>query len=431
MICLCQARLPRLLLNAGLLALVTVAGGAAARAAEPRGQDHLSSVPPSPRQSGFGSDATGSWWGARQRLEELGVSINAELVLEGFKNFQGGIQTADFVGASTFDLSLALDTDKAFNWPGGMFYVDLVDHAGQNPSSVLVGDLQRFDRLNAAPYFEIYSLWYQQRLFDNRLCVTIGKMDANSEFIVNTNGLAFLNSSAQLSPTAFVLPTYPAPMPGVALFLSPIESFYAGFGAYYANRSVSFGVFSGHPQDAQPSRFGGFFVGETGWSWRHAPLLDRGGDLKLGVWGHTGTFARLEGGEQQGAEGYYVIFDQTLWQPRAAPGNEGQSRGVRTFLDHGLTGSSVSKIDRHFGWGVTWTGPAAARPHDIIGLGAEYAHISAQAGLPYPYELSLESLYQIQLTRWATLMPDLQYIVHPGGRYPNALVGTLHLTVHF
>lgn len=39
--------------------------------------------------------------------------------------------------------------------------------------------------------------------------------------------------------------------------------------------------------------------------------------------------------------------------------------------------------------------------------------------------------YKLQITSWASLMPDLQYIIHPGGQYPDALVGTLRFTVNF
>ncbi len=165
-----------------------------------------------------------------------------------------------------------------------------------------------------------------------------------------------------------------------------------------------------------------------GWRWRDAPVFGKAGNFKLGAWWHTGTFDRLDGGQQQGTGGYYVIFNQTLWKP-AGPTDPG--RGVRTFLEHGGTQSTISNIDSHFGGGVTWTGPLAARPQDIVGACAQYAHIPTQAALPHSYELALEGFYRLQLLRWAVLMPDLQYIVHPGGEYPNALVGTLRLIINF
>ena len=104
---------------------------------------------------------------------------------------------------------------------------------------------------------------------------------------------------------------------------------------------------------------------------------------------------------------------------------------MRTFLEYGGTQDDINAIDRHIGGGVTWTGPIDARPGDIIGFSPQYAHISSQAGLAQPYELALETFYQWQLTPWAFLQPDVQYIVHPGGAYPNALVGALRLQINF
>lgn len=381
-----------------------------------------------PGSSEFGDKATGDWWGERQRLKQAGVTVEASLVLEGFKNFRGGLRTSTLVGASTFDLSLGLDTEKLFNWKGGKFYVDLEDHAGRNPSQVLVGDLQVFDKLNSAAYLQVFELWYQQQLFDGKLRLKIGKVDANTEFSVIDNGLPFINSSTQVSPTVFVFPTTPAPMPSVNVFFTPCEFYYASFGAYYANRSDRFGNLVGSPQVAQFSDFGSFLIGETGLRWQHAPILASGGNLKLGFWGHTGTFTRFDDSEQRGTYGYYAILDQTLWQPAGAPPG---GRGVRAFLVYGRTQRSINPIDQHLGGGVTWTGLLAARPDDILGFGPQYAHLSPQAGLPFSYELAMEAFYRLQVKGWAAFTPDLQYIIHPGGQYPNALVGTIRMEVNF
>lgn len=387
----------------------------------PAGGQHQSSSP-------FADKATGAWCGERQRLQQAGITVGANLVVQGFMNFQGGLTTSHALGSSTFDLNVSLDTEQLFNWKGGQFYVDLEHHAGPNPSTDLVGDLQVFDKQNAIPYLQIFELWYQQRLFSNRLRIKLGKVDANTEFSVINNGLPFLNSSAQVSPTLFVLPTTPAPMPSVNVFFTPSRSYYAGFGVYYSNRSVGFGNLVGNPQDAQPTNNGVFLIGETGLQWRRAPLFGDDGNLKLGLWGHTGTFTRFDDSKQQGTYGYYAILDQTLWQP---PGEPADGRGLRTFLEYGHTQESINTIDWHAGGGVTWTGLFAARPNDIAGFSPQYAHISPQAGLPRSYELAMELFYRIQIAPWADLMPDLQYIVNPGGQYPNALVGTLHLSVNF
>ncbi|MGD0460900.1 MAG: carbohydrate porin [Tepidisphaeraceae bacterium] len=381
-----------------------------------------------PTGSGFDNDLTGDWWGLRQRLQNAGITVGATLTLEGFSNFQGGIDTAHLIGATTFDLNLALDTDKLLHWHGGEFYVDLEDHAFGNPSTALVGDLQVFDKQNTSPYLQIFEMWYQQQLFDDKIRIKIGKVDANTEFYVVDNGLPFLNSSTQVSPTIFMFPTTPDPMPSVNVFFTPNESYYASFAAYYANRSDQFGDLVDDPAKAQSSDFGTFLIGETGLKWHALPIFALAGNLKVGASEHTGTFTRFDGAQQQGAYGSYAILDQTLWQPKGEPDN---GRGVRAFLEYGGTQNDINAIDQHIGGGITWTGPIDARPGDILGFSPQYAHISSQAGLTRPYELALETFYQWQLTAWALFQPDLQYIVHPGGTYANALVATLRLQISF
>ena len=383
----------------------------AAEAQSPADQASLPVQPasPPPAASSYDDKLTGDWGGERQRLEQAGISLNAQLVLVGFENSQGGIRTGA-VDASTFDLNLALDTEKAFQWAGGLFYVDLDDHAGQNPSALLTGDKQIFDKLNFRSYVQIFELWYQQRLFNDWLRLKLGKIDANTEFSVIDNGLPFLNSSTQVSPTIIPFPTTPDPMPGATAFFTPGKVWYASFGAFYANRSDTFGDFIGHPESVQLTNGGTLLIGETGVRWQHAPLLGADGNLKLGAWEHTGTFTAFDGSQLKGADGYYVVADQTLWQPAQEPA---QRRGVRTFVEAGRTQSSVSFIDWNISGGATWTGPLAVRPDDILGFSASYAHLSPQAELHYPYELALEWLYQIPLKKWMTLTPDLQYIIHP------------------
>lgn len=376
----------------------------------------------------FDNALSGNWWGARTRLGQAGITVGANLVAEGFDNFQGGIDTAHRVAATTFDFNLALDTDKAFHLHGGELYFDLEDHAFRNPSTALVGDLQVFDKQNASPYLQVFEVWYQQQLFDDKLRIKIGKIDANTEFSVIDNGLPFLTSSTQVSPTNFDFPTTPDPMPGINLFLKPNPLVYASFGTFYANRSDRFGDLVDDPASNQATKFGAFLIGETGFEWQSAIGLHRAGNLKLGAWGHTGTFTRFDGTPQKGTYGYYAIVDQTIWQPREEPP---ESRGVRAFLEYGGTQNDINLIDRHAGGGITWTGALQARPSDVIGFSPQYAHISSNAGLSHSFELALEGFYQWQLTPQAVLQPDLQYIIHPGGKYPDAVVATLRLQVGF
>jgi porin len=117
-----------------------------------------------------------------------------------------------------------------------------------------------------------------------------------------------------------------------------------------------------------------------------------------------------------------------MWKPAGEPEN---GRGIRMFLVYGRTQLSITPIYQQYGGGVTWTGLFSSRPEDIIGFSPQCANLSPQAGLTYSYELTLEAFYRLKIWRGAAFLPDLQYIIHPGGQYPNALVGTLRMELIF
>ena len=76
-------------------------------------------------------------------------------------------------------------------------------------------------------------------------------------------------------------------------------------------------------------------------------------------------------------------------------------------------------------------GKSANHPKDATGLSAHYAALSPGLDLPDNDELNMEAFYKFQLTSWINIKPDLQYIIHPGGRYKNTFVGTLLLNFSF
>jgi hypothetical protein len=53
----------------------------------------------------------------------------------------------------------------------------------------------------------------------------------------------------------------------------------------------------------------------------HFPALQTSGDLRLGVWGQTGTFEKFNSESQNDVDGIYAIFDQALWNPLTDSGN--------------------------------------------------------------------------------------------------------------
>ena len=216
-------------------------------------------------------------------LNNKGFTFGVSEALGGYYNFFGGIKRGGTI-ASLFDANVSIDLQKLIGLKGALFYADLEDHAGGNPTSSLVGDAQTFDKNTADPFFQVHELWYQQKLFHDKLRLKLGKVDANSEFSVITNGLGFLNSSTQVTPTLFMFPTFPDPMPAVNLFFTPNKLFYTSLGVFDANKNDHFLNFYGSPQLVQPTSNGQLFISETGLTWNNLPFLHHEGNFKLQAW---------------------------------------------------------------------------------------------------------------------------------------------------
>lgn len=361
-------------------------------------------------------------------LKMQGITFGASETLEGYYNFLGGIRKGSAL-TSTLDANMNIDLRKLLGLSGGIFYIDLEYHDGDNPTDKLVGDIQTFDKHTSDPFFQVLEMYYQQKLFNDKLRIKVGKVDANSEFSVIDNGLEFISSSTQVTPTFFVFPTFPDPMPSINIFFTSNKLFYTNFAVYDANQNDLFLDFYGNPGSIQPTLHGELLISESGLTWDNLPLLKKDGNLKLGLWEHTGTFTKFDGNTKHNGQGLYLIFNQTLWEPIL---NTNEDRGIRMFLEYALSEASVSPVYKHIGGGIVWTGLSTKRPEDALGFTAQYASLSAGIdSLPHHYELALESFYKIKVNSWLDIKPDIQYIVHPGGLYPNALVGTLLLNIAF
>ena len=363
----------------------------------------------------------------RKTLRAKGITFGTTGSLEGYYNFTGGIKKGTAF-AALLDANMNLDLEKLMGWKGGTFYVDFEYHGGDNPTTKLVGDLQVFDKTNAAPFFQALELWYQQVLFNNKLRIKLGKVDANTEFSVIDNGLGFINSPTQVTPAFPVFPTFPDPMPAITMFFNPNHLLFVDFALYDANQSVHFLNFYGDPSSAQLSSHGQLFILESGLNWNRLPLLGNNGNFKVGLWKHNGFFADFSGDQDHGLDGIYVIFDQTLWKSAA---QQKMQRSMRMFLEYALTDSRISPVFRHYGGGIVMDAPFTKRANDEVGLSIQDVNLSSGLQVPQKYELDFEGYYRFAVTKEINFKPDIQYIIHPGGIYPNAFVITFMLNFSF
>ena len=394
--------------------------------------------------------ATGDWGGARSRLEEHGLTLDGEYVVEWTSVWDGGLREKES-SRNLLVLDADLDLEKAVGLTGGRLFAEFLYVNRERGGSADAGDFQAYTNIESDRKLAVlYEAWYEQTLFDGRLRLKAGKLDANSEFNYVDAGAEFAHSSIGFTPTIFVFPSYPDPAMSVNVFVTPIEreawALTLGYGLYDGAAGVD-GIRIG---SLGPSTFFSddrsddyFHIAEVALTWDH--LGDAyGGRFALGGWWHTGEFARYDGGEDHGTGGLYMTFEQRLTAPDGPEGDQ----GWYVMAQYGHADAQVSEIEDHAAIGVAGRGIFACRPRDSFGLYLSYADLSHDAidlefepeeegGLP-PHlfdsdEFAVDLYYRFQVTPAIYVQPELQYIANPSGdgEIDDALVGGIRLGVVF
>lgn len=347
----------------------------------------------------------------RERLDKRGIAGNLTFVNDWSKNFRGGASSAGSFDRYSLDLSLTLDTRKLANWSGGTAFVRMKNHFGANGGDY-VGDAQGFSNIDDVPRTRLYELWYEQKFFSDRLRLKAGKIDANSDFAVVQVAGDFLNSSMGYSPTIVALPTYPEPQPAVTLFVIPRSHY-----------QVSTGFF-------RTLDDGNMLLLEGSRAWRIG-VQELNGRFSLGAWHLTGKIPCFDGDDKDGTEGIYLVGEQTIFSRKFSNGEQRLS----AFMQFGHADGDISRFTRHLGGGLVLSPLFSFRPQDSIGAAVTSARFtdSPDAGYEYPSELASEVYYKIGLTHFISVVPDVQFIHHPGGirAQEDACVFTPRLVLSF
>lgn len=413
-----------------LLAASTPAVGTFSRDTEPAAATPTAAEDATITASGAEEEApqhglTGDWGGWRTQLEERGVTFTGSIVFDAHRIAAGGIER-ESLGHTLFEANLAFDLDALFGLTDAVLVADAYIVHGQNASDS-AGDFQSFSNISTDNVEQLAQLYYEQYFHEQTWRVKFGKADANTDFGAPDSGGEFIHSAAAFSPTTFALATYPNLATCVIASWQPNESWYLGVGAYdgAANAGVATGsqgpsTFFGAPQDM-------FYVAECGHRWtRGADEL--AGRASVGIWHHSGEFARFTGGVEHGTDGFYALFDHEL----ARLSTDETPNTLAGFVQLGIADGDVATADLHCAAGVACAG-LGARSDDGFGAYVSYVHFSDDAGLGESSETAFELFYKRQIAPWIVLKPDLQYIANPGGdsALDDAFVASLRVQLDF
>ncbi len=349
-------------------------------------------------------------------LAKHGISFSGWLQLDGSSALSGGRPHAlGFDGQYLLDVSININTQALASLPGGSVLLDVQSHSGPNLLSRQMPALQDPDNMDAYSETSVDRAWYQQNLFHRKLQAQIGLMYVDDRFFTVPYGQNFvsLDFSSDSSISTFVLPTYPKGSFGGNVFVYPVKGLY-----------FSGGIYNDHSTELAYDPGGALYLTEAGWqgAWQ-----GREYKLQTGAWRDTGRFQRFQGGRVHHASGVYAVASQKLWQPEPA-----SERGVGMFFQFGAGPPAVAAVRRHFGAGVVWTGPLAARAQDEMGLAFSDSLLSAQNSFLHGFENEIEAYYQIAAWKRLTVQPDVEYWQHPGGATsPNTLLALTRIMYTF
>jgi len=397
------------------------------------------------------STLSGDWGGLRTKLSDSGVVLTGVATVD-LATVMGQTPERGFVMPYLVDVSLSIDTHKAGWWEGGQVYLDFQQGGAIGKPMTMVPDYWGWDAVYpfTQDYTELSQYWYQHSFIDGALRLKLGKIDANVDFAVSYPNLQFINSAAYMpSVVALDLPTFPYQAGGFEILGRPLEWLDAKFGMFDGSTNW----YDPSTGTAGPSTgshgVGGFFwdnpgayflIGELNARWDQVPLP---GHLNLGWFQQTGDSAEpgnsrvpspLGQQEVTGAWGLYSSFSQRLWQPEGA--SSGQ--GIAAFGQFGWSPPSRNPSQWSIMGGGTWQGLLPSRESDTAGLMVAYAHFSDTPTLtpsPGQGEFVVEAFYNIQVTPWLGIQPDLQYIHQPSS-VPQADIGgawilTFRVSVNF
>ena len=367
----------------------------------------------------------GDWGGERTRLEQKGITFYGEYRNDFLTNVTGtGHDHSTNFGR--FRLNLDIDFKKLADFDGEFFFSAIYQYGG-NLSGQYLDVHTLTSSIAGNESARIDQLWYQQGLFDGRLKIKLGQVAAVNEFGATDFFDILFNDELGYSPNANFnvnQPFSPAGKPGIILTLDLRDltpGLYLKGGAFTAIADPY------HPDThgvdyGDDFNYGAAFAAEIGYNEQHTSYA---GVYKLGFnYSNQHNFANIRTGQEYtGNMNGYLTIEKTVYHPMGDKGNVDTNRGLDLLFQMFGEPADRNPVDFEATFGGRYTGLIPKRPNDKVGFGLIYSHISNEKSLANQDaggpslngEFTTELDYQVQVTPWLMIQPDIQAIFNPNG----------------
>lgn len=419
---------------------------------------------------GFAADAFsydspymfGDWDGTRTNLEKDGVKFSADYTMEAASNLAGGKNTsttARYADQQAFKMNL--DLEKLLGWDDSEFQATITNRDGKNISDYVAD--KRTGMVSSAQ--EVYGrgqtwrltqLWLRKGFLDDMLDIKAGRLTVGEDFDnfdSKFQNLAFGSGQAG-NWRGDHWYNWPVSQWGTRLRLNFSPEWFVQAGLYNQN-PYNYSRGDGFRFEFSPTE-GNLVPVELGWQPKlGAEALP--GNYRLGFYYsstkdpeyssyHNGNFGR----DDVHSYGGYILAQQQLTTQGGTT-----DRGLGITLQTVMNDHKTSKVDNYQSIALTWKGPFDARPHDEIGIGVARIHINGdysdmlrkqnnengiydynnpaylpvQSGTEWNYEI----YYDVHVTNWMSLRPNLQLVTSPGAvsEVDDAFIGGLTANISF
>ena len=402
----------------------------------------------------------GDWGGVRSRLSALGVDVTVSGVDEAVANLSGGLQRT-VQEAGQVGMQANFDLQKVIGLPGGSFGLTLVDRWGRNlaadasiPALQLLNEV--YGRGNIV-WLEKFA--YKQKLFDDRIEFTVGRLAFGDEFF--SFSCDFINLTFCGAAPGNIVGNYIYNWPisqwaavGKLNFPSDVYLKAAVYDSNpaYLRTTPNIALLPSVPEDSQ----GVLVPVELGWKPKFGALA---GDYQVGGWYNNSAAPNVAtslNGEPILVSGLPALlghgrygFSTELKQQLSHDSTSADPKnGLYAFFNATFADRRTSAQDYQIALGLIQQG-VGSRPKDGFGLAVgttevnpniANAQIEANSlgvgpGYVQYNEYVTEAWYGWQATGWMNLKFDAQYVACPGGYSAptnrNAFVLGVRTTVDF
>ena len=363
----------------------------------------------------------------RGAWENKGVAIDASFVTDLLGNPVGG-KSQGFAYVGEVQAALTADLEKLAGWTGGEFVASVANTSGSDlSSSRFIGNELGVAEAVSLPTFLWDQLFVRQEWADGMWSAKLGRFSVGDDFATLEMFQLYTGAINPAPPvlgenTFFTTP--PVSAWAALVHAKPSESIELKTGVFQATGAVD--VIANHGLDMRFGRDDGILlVGEAVWKPTASGL---NGEYRAGSYWCSLESPRFEGGGGDQTYGFYNVGQQKIWNE---PGQSDQ--GLTAWYALTLSPQDdVVEFPFFAALGAGWQGAISGRDNDWILFGTwmtTFSRSDADTNRSPGTEMAtaewvLECDYRAQITPWLYVMPDIQWVVRPGGTgsIPNALV---------